>query len=187
MKPSGVLCCCRDVGWRSDRSLDAAAKSWVNRVNQLKSFITQNPNENIPEIQFLLDWQWLSAVSNGGTENKDFTTRSDYEYAVERLRANAETQFAQRVQAGQQKYAAANADQVPADILQLQQYCEPEVRDVLLQSYEIKLKRTLPESAIGDVTIKADWFIARKVPAHPSSTTRFAIFPYNQIHWSSSR
>jgi hypothetical protein len=45
----------------ADASGDAAAKSWLNRVNQLKQYLDENPNEKIPEFQFLLDWQWLSA------------------------------------------------------------------------------------------------------------------------------
>jgi len=167
----------------TDASMDASAKSWLNRVNQLRGFIEQNPGEGIPEFQFLLDWQWLSAVSNGGTESKDFVARSDYQAATERLRANAETQFAKQVQAALKRYSAANNERAPNDLSEIEQYCDPGVGDILLQLYEIKPKSTLPESAIKNLIIKADWFIIRKQRINSDSRDRFAIFPYNTFFW----
>ena len=160
-------------------SVDEAAREMVNRVNQLKQYLERNPDKKIPELQFLSDNYWLSASSNAGLESKDFETESDYEQALERLRGNAESSFAKIVQEVMRKYSAANNGKDATDLSQLQKYCEPNVGDLMQQLYEIKPKSGLPEALLKDLTIKAEWFIARKKGVNPTSPSRLAIFPYN--------
>ena len=164
-------------------SADEGARSIVSRVNQLKQYLERNPNEKIPELQFLSDNNWLSASSNAGLETKNFETEGDYEHAVERLRGDAESRFAKIVQEVMRKYSAAKNGENPPDLSQLQQYCEPSVGDIIQQLYEIKPKSALPEDLLKNLTVKAEWFITRKQGGNPSSSFRLAIFPYNTFLW----
>jgi archaellum component FlaC len=172
---------------RAEDSTAESARAMVNRVNQLKQYLEQNPIEKIPELQFVSDNAWIGAVSNQGLETKDFATDGDYKHAAERLRGDAESRFAKLVQDALRKYSTANNQQVPSDLSQMQQYCETGVGDILQQLYEIKPKSTLPEGALKDMTVKEEWLITRKQGVNRNSSYRLAIFPYNTVLWQSPR
>jgi RNA polymerase sigma factor (sigma-70 family) len=171
----------------ADASMEAAAKSWLNRANQLRHYVEQNPNEKIPEFQFLTDREWLILSGDTGLETEDFRTNDDYRRGVESLRLQAETKFAHRVQEALRKYSSANTGQFPTDLSQLKPYCEPIVGDMLLQLYEIKPATVLSTWLVKDNNIKTDWVITRVKPVNLNSRSRLAIFTDGNAYWQSPR
>ena len=165
-------------------STQSAARSWLDRVNQLKQYVDQNPNEKIPEFQFLTDREWL-AVADAGLKTERFEKEDDYRRAMEVLRFQAQDRFAQLVQVALRKYTAANNGQFPADLSQLRPYCEPNVEEVLQQLYEIKPVSIFTETAVKDYNIQGNWVITRIKRVSSNSTSRLAIFTNGEAYWQS--
>ena len=168
----------------TDASTSAAAELWLARVNQLKQYVDQHPNEKIPEFQFLTDGGWLSAAAPGPQEER-FEKEDDYRRAMESLRFQAQSSFLHLVQAALNKYSQANSGQFPADLSQLRPYCEPSVEEMLLQLYEIKPADILPESTRKDLNVKVDWVVTRIKRVNSNSTSRLAVFPGGESYWQS--
>ena len=163
---------------------DAAAKSWLNRVKQLKQYVEQHPNEKIPEFQFMTDREWL-AVADAGLDTEDFETTNDYWHAMQSLRFQAQSKFGNLVQEALNKYSQANNGQFPEKLLQLQPYCDSSVEDILQQLYEIRPASILPASEVKDMNEKPDWVVTRKKRVEPYSTSRLAIFVNGNAYWQS--
>jgi RNA polymerase sigma factor (sigma-70 family) len=168
----------------ADASSAAVAKSWLNRVSQLKQYVDQNPNEKIPEFQFLTDREWLN-TADAGLGHDDFQTPDEYRRAMESLRFEAEGRFGNLVQIALREYSSANNGQFPNNLSQLEPYCEPVVMDTLRELYEIKPANILPERVREDISTKFDWVITRKQRVNSYSTSRLAIFAYGNAYWQS--
>jgi hypothetical protein len=166
-------------------STEAASKSWLKRVEQLKQHVEQNPKERIPEFQFLTDREWL-VVADAGLETENFQNADDYDRAMQALRTQAEVRFALPVQDALRKYSLANNGQFPNDFSQLQPYCEPPVMDTLRELYEIQPATILPENVRHDVQAKFDWVITRKKRPNSNSTSRLAMFADGYAYWQST-
>ena len=169
----------------ADSSTEAAAKSWLHRANQLKQYAEQNPNEKIPEFQFLNDREWLIVSGDAGIETESFQKEADYKRVLQTLRFQAENRFGHRVQESLQKYGAANNEQFPNELSQLGPYCDPAVMDTLNTLYEIKPANILPENVRKDINVKFDWVITRKQRVNSNSTSRLAILTYGEAYWQS--
>ncbi len=148
---------------------ESAANSWLNRVNQLKQYAEQHPNESIPEFQFLTDREWLLIAAPG-------PTGTNLGEAMQALKSQAEGRFAGFVQTVLQKYVQAKHGQFPTDLSQLQPYCDPKVEDILQQRYEIKPASVLSASSVKALNIKTDWVIAGKEPVASNTAVRIAIY-----------
>lgn len=148
---------------------EPALDSWLNRVNQLKQYVEQHPNQGIPEFKFLTAREWLliaapqNPVSDWGTVMQD-------------LKMQAEARFAEIVERVLQKYSHANGGQFPSDLSQLQPYCEADVEDILQRRYEIKPARILPASSVKSQDIKTDWVIAGKDTVSSNTADHIAIY-----------
>jgi hypothetical protein len=116
-------------------------KSWLDRVKKLKEKLGQMPDQRIPELQFLTDQDWLSAVKN----IKHLETDADFDHAFSALRSSAMGEFATMVQSALRSYAQANNGQSPADMAQLQPYFASSVDDAVLQRYELAQPGTVTE------------------------------------------
>ena len=165
-------------------SMDSAAKSWLNRVDQLKNYIELNPNVGIPEFQFLTDREWL-VVADAGLETEHFQKESDYDHAMQSLRIQAEMRFGQLVGSALRKFSAANSDRFPNSPSQLELYCEPTIGETLREHYEIKPASILPESVRQNIPLKFDWFVTRKQRINSNSTSRLAIHNGGNAYWQS--
>ena len=165
-------------------SMDSAAKYWLNRVDQLKKYIELNPKAVIPEFQFLTDREWL-VVADAGLDTEKFQTASEYDHAMQSLRIQAEMHFGQLVRDALQKYSAANSDQFPNNLSQLESYCEPTIGEILRQHYEIKPASILPEGVRQNIPVKFDWFVTRKQRVNSNSTSRLAIHNWGIAFWQS--
>lgn len=173
------------AGTHSENDTTAsAAKSWLNRVEQLKQYVEQHPNEKIPEFQFLTDKAWLH-VADAGLETEDFETTNDYWHAMQSLRFKAQDRFGTFIQTALQKYSDANNGQFPTDLSQLQPYCDPDVEAVLQQLYAIKPVSILPANQIKEMNLKTDWVVTRKKRVVFNSTSRAAYFADGNAWWQS--
>ncbi|HEY4416367.1 MAG TPA: sigma-70 family RNA polymerase sigma factor [Verrucomicrobiae bacterium] len=160
----------------------AAAKSWLDRIDELKEYLKQHPSEKIPEFQFLTEPGWLSATdpSMSGSKTADY-----YRTVTELLKFRAQEKFGVLIQMALSKYASANDGQFPTDLSQLQPYCDANVADLMEQLYEIKPATILPASQVKEMSIKSDWVVVRKERAVRNSTSRGAYFANGDLWWQS--
>jgi RNA polymerase sigma factor (sigma-70 family) len=164
----------------------AAAKSWLDRVNQLKAYLDQHPDKQMPEFQFLSFQRWLNAVEAGGLPMQEFENPDNYYRGqIDFLRSQAESDFGVNIQIALRKYADASHGQFPTDLSQLRPYCDANAADILQQLYEIKPASILPASRVKELNIKTDWVVVRKQRAIPNSTSRGAYFAGGSVWWQS--
>ena len=70
-----------------NEATESSAKSWVNRVNQLKQRLEQWPDKKIPELQLVTEEDWLNAAKG------KLETDADYRKALSALRGAGEQKF----------------------------------------------------------------------------------------------
>ena len=148
--------------------MDAAAKAWQARVEQLKQCLNQNPQAAIPEFKFLTEQDWLDAAKD------DLKTDQDYRRALSSLRRAGESKFiASQLQPAVTNYVRANKGQIPADLAQLQQFFPSPMDEASLQRYEIVSRDRVPEAGF----LSGDWFVAQKAPVDKDCDNRFVLGP----------
>ncbi len=124
-------------------AVQSEAKSWADRVVQLKQRLAQNPGVGIPEFKYLKEANWLSAA------REPLTTEKDYRRAFASLRSAGENQFVIEMHSALQKYVKENSGQFPADLGQLKPYfAQPDDAD-MMQRYAIVPASTIPNMKMG--------------------------------------
>jgi RNA polymerase sigma factor (sigma-70 family) len=145
----------------------AAMKSWLARVDQLKQRMQDFPEQNIPELQFVTEQDWLSAAQ-GKLETDD-----DFRRAMSALRGAAENKFGNMLQPALKKYMSANGDKFPTDLSQLQPYFKSAVDDAILQRYAILPATDLPYMKVGT----GDWIISQRTAVDQDFDSRIVVGP----------
>src|SRR5262249_45012351 len=107
------------------------------RVARLKQWLEQRPEEQIPELQFLSQADWIRQ------ENQEPVTEEEHRVHISALRANAEMRFTQMTFDAVKKYAQAHDGQFPSDLSQLKPYFESSIDEAILQRYMIVPANTL--------------------------------------------
>ncbi|MEO5803510.1 MAG: sigma-70 family RNA polymerase sigma factor [Verrucomicrobiota bacterium] len=125
-----------------------AAKSWINRVTQLKQRLEQKPEGGIPELKLLGDEDWLAAV-----KDRHLDTENQYRRALSALRGAAEEKFADAAHSALSKYLKASGGQFPTDLEQLKQYFDSPIDDSILQRWQIVPGKTVPKVGVGELII----------------------------------
>jgi RNA polymerase sigma factor (sigma-70 family) len=143
-----------------------AAKSWADRVAQLKQRLEQTPGAKIPELKYLTDANWLNAARD------PLVTDKDYRRAFAQLRSAGENQFIMQIQKALQDYLKASNEQFPSDISQLKSYFETTPDDTMLQRYAI-----VPASSIPNMKMGGDWLITVKNPVDEEYDSLWALGP----------
>jgi RNA polymerase sigma factor (sigma-70 family) len=147
-----------------------AADNWVKRAEQFQQYVASHPEDEIPEFQFLTGQDWLHIVEFIHGE-------PDFSQHMTQLKWDAVGEFIKTVQTGLQKYIQANNGQFPADLSDLQPYCDPNVEAILQQRYEIKPANTVPPNYVQDsTTFPSDWIIVMKQPLESEMRGRFAFW-----------
>lgn len=146
--------------------------NWIKQVGELKRYVSEHPEENIPEMQFLTDREWLLLAA---------TPRLPWEesdaQALQELKGQAEGRFAEPVEQALRAYAAANDGKFPTALSQLQPYCDADVEEILQERYEIKPASILPADSVKTIMgKKPDWVIAAKNKVNAGSADRLAIY-----------
>ena len=157
------------VARKETNSTDPAVNSWLDRVNQLKRYAAQHPDQGCPEFNYLTDREWLIVVEPGN-QPIDFTN------IMLGLKSQAAGRFAQVVQTALQDYARANDGQFPRDLSQLRPYCDPSVEEIIQQRYEIQPVSTLPASSLRELSTKTDWVIVGKEPVASNTADHIVIY-----------
>jgi hypothetical protein len=122
--------------------IEAAAKSWLERVKLLKRSLDQWPGRKAPELQLLSDQDWLN-----GTAKHDLQTDSDLREAMSELRIEAKKRFAGLAKQALGRFTQANNQQVPSALSQLLPFFEsqadPSVLESILEDYQIAAPGTV--------------------------------------------
>jgi hypothetical protein len=143
-----------------------AAKSWVGRLNLLKSRLEQSPEQRVPEMQLLEEEDWLAAV-----KSPDLQSEEDYRRAFASLRNTAANKLALKVQPALARYLEANNKTFPTDVNDLLPYLEPK-DPALLSRYAV-----VPSSKVMSVKMGGDWIVTQKAPVDSEFDTQFVIGP----------
>ncbi len=133
---------------------EIAAKAWLTKVNLLKQRLEQTPNEQIPELRFATEMDWLNAAL--GTPQ--LKTDADYRWDLHNLFSEVEDTFGKMAMNALQKYIQANNGQFPTDLSQLQPYFNTPVDDAILERYEIVPANTIPKAK----EMSGSWLIVQK-------------------------
>lgn len=129
-------------------------KSWFAREDRLKQVVEQYPNEKIPDLQLLSEQDWLNAAKDA-----KFDTDKNIQRTLAGLRNAARYKFAQIAFDAVKKYIAANSDQFPKALNQLQPYFDTPISDAILSRWGI-----MPQSAFPNQEMGGDWVIAVRDP-----------------------
>lgn len=133
--------------------IQMAAKSWLAKVDVLKKWITQRPEQQIPEFQYLLDYDWLDAV-------KASNMMGDYApgNAAISLRESAKRQFAHELSNALRRFVAEHDGDLPADLAQLNAYMQQPMNDAILKSYKL-----LHAGKLADL-LEKEWLVGEIAP-----------------------
>jgi RNA polymerase sigma factor (sigma-70 family) len=143
----------------------STAKAWLEKVNKLKERLEENPNARIPEMQFLTEQDWLSAVS------KKLENDADYRRDLADLRSAAESKFVGMYQQALQRYLNANNNQFPTDVSQLQSYFDPPIDEAILQRWKF-----IPANGNANQGFAGgDWVLTEKTPVDELFDSRYTI------------
>jgi RNA polymerase sigma factor (sigma-70 family) len=162
----------------SNDPVQAAAKSWADRVAALKQRLAQTPGASIPEMKALTEANWLNATRD------PLSTDKDYRKAFAALRSAAENQFIIDMQSAVSKYVKENGGQFPTDVMQLKSFFEKGADDAALQRYGI-----VPASSIPNMKMGGDWLITVKDPIDPEYDTMWSLGPngFGSSNYSNSK
>ncbi len=121
----------RNSSQTNDPSVQTA-KAWLAKKQKLQMAFADNPDQVIPEMQFLTDEEWLDLV-------KGLKLDSDNEIhsAMGFVRTSAKLNSAPMIQNALKKFLAANNGNWPNDISQLEPLLEQPMDDAILERYKI--------------------------------------------------
>jgi len=145
---------------------EAAAKSWADRVTQLKQRLEQTPGAKIPEFKYLTEANWLDAAS------EPLASDEDYRRAFARLRSVGENQMIISMHKALGEYMKQNGGQFPTDLSQLKSHFESVPEDEMLLRYTI-----VPASQIPNLKMGGDWLITVKNPVDEEFDSLWAMGP----------
>jgi hypothetical protein len=138
-----------------------AAKSWVAKVDVLKNWIAQHPEQQIPEFQYLQDYDWLDQAKYSNMLG-DNAPRN----AMQGLRESAKRQFAHEMSNALRRFVAEHNGDLPADLSQLNAYFQQPMNDAILKSYKL-----LHTGKLADLP-KNEWLVAEIAPPFDKNDDR---------------
>jgi hypothetical protein len=140
----------------SDAPLEAQMRRWLAQLDQLKRFVAEHRDLDIPELQFLSEQNWFGIAASG-----NFATEEDFRKASSSLRRTAENIFANKLHQALTLYVRSNADRLPNTPQELLPFFDPPIEPALLDRYEL-----LHRGLASDVPAADDTrVIAPKKPA----------------------
>jgi RNA polymerase sigma factor (sigma-70 family) len=109
-----------------------AALAWVAKKEKLQKIFAERPDQQIPELRFLKDKDWLNLVKDLNLDSED-----DIKFALHHIRTWAKMSAAPLIQAALKKFIEANNGNFPADTAQLKPYFDQPIEDEILQRYRV--------------------------------------------------
>jgi RNA polymerase sigma factor (sigma-70 family) len=134
--------------------IQIAAKSWLVKVDVLKKWIEQRPEEKTPEFQYLLDYDWLDAVKMSNMEG-DYAPATAAHYF---LRERAKRQFAHEIRNALRCFVEEHDGDLPTILSQLNSYMQRQMDDEILKSYRLRHSGKLAELS------KNEWLVEQNNP-----------------------
>jgi RNA polymerase sigma factor (sigma-70 family) len=167
LKLRGEVTHLRTANAQSDSNdpADQAAKVAATKVKQLKQWLEQNPNNKIPELQYLTAQEWLRSANY----TADLKTDDDFDRATSQLRRDAKRKSANAIGEALANYIAGNNGQLPGDISQLEPYANPPIDGAMLQRYQL-----LQTGNLSDIPANAP-LIGEKAPVDDQYDSLFTI------------
>jgi RNA polymerase sigma factor (sigma-70 family) len=153
---------------RADK-LAALAAHYSGRIGQLQQFLTTNPSESVPEMQFLSErnWLWLAGEN---TPN----TAEGYRLAASLARQMAQENFAHTfLQPALKQYTEAHSGQFPSDMAALKPYFPSSVDDAILERWQVIDAKRLTH--LRHNLRNEDWVITQKAPVNRAIDQRLTI------------
>jgi hypothetical protein len=117
----------------------------------------------IPELELLLDEDWLRIARDAG-----FETDTQQRRALAALREAAKSRFVARLVPAVKKFTAADFTRTPTDLDEIAPHFDPPVDPAILARYEIK-------SNPPDSKSRSRWFIRDRVPADEDYDNRIRV------------
>ena len=136
----------------NDAEIDSVAKDLASRATQLRQRLDQMPEKKIPELELLVQNDWLNAVS----EFKQLETDEEFRQAMSGLRSRAKGKFVAMIQEALTKFGEANGGMSPTDLSQLQPFLSPSFDASILQRYQIVTSGKLNTVSIDEIAPPAD-------------------------------
>jgi RNA polymerase sigma factor (sigma-70 family) len=131
------------------------AKSWVEKADVLKKWVEAHPDQQIPEFQYLWDYDWLDVVKTSNMEGENAPRN-----AMSSLREAAKRQFGHELSDALKRFVAEHDGELPAELSQLNAYMLRPMSDALLNSYKL-----LHTGKLADVP-KNEWLVSEIVPPY---------------------
>ena len=122
--------------------------AWKTKVEKLKKLFEERPDQRIPEIQFLTDWEWLNIARDA-----DLDSDKGIDAALGAVRSEATLTFAHMMQQALLNYMAANNGILPSDPFRLKSFFDTPVDDAILQRYEVLSNEQRNVSWLQDAVI----------------------------------
>ncbi len=140
-------------------TVENAAKSWILRVNKLKQYLDERPDEQFPEIRLARHFQWLKATGEKLESEEDLHTARNV------LQQSALHQFGGMTMAALEKFTHDNGGRFPSDMSELRPYFEPPIDDAILQRYMIAPAKSIDQLKYSAAAEADSWVITQKAAA----------------------
>jgi hypothetical protein len=132
------------VAAQANDALTANLRAVKMRVERLKQRISQSPDQQIPEMRFLKEDDWVRAALN-----QELQTDEDYRKAMSAVRTSAKNYPAQMLQQSLRNYMNTSQGNAPGDVLLLAPYFATPVDYMMLQRYEIEDAPAMSHNVAG--------------------------------------
>lgn len=107
---------------------------WKAKETKLRKLFEQRPDQGVPEMVLLTEWQWFFHAMEADSE-----TDQGIREAMWVTRKMAQNNFVPMMQLALRKFIAENGGNLPENILQLRNYFNQPVDDALLQQYQLQI------------------------------------------------
>jgi hypothetical protein len=142
---------------------DSAIAAWVARTRQLRDLLARRPEHAAPELQLLLDEDWLRIARDA-----EFETDVQQRRALAELRKQAKSRFVSRLVQAVQKFTTADFTRTPTDVNEIAPHFDPPIDAAILARYEIK-------SNPADAKSRARWVIRDRLPVDEEYDSRIRV------------
>ncbi|MBI2947480.1 MAG: sigma-70 family RNA polymerase sigma factor [Verrucomicrobia bacterium] len=149
--------------------LASMARQYSARVSQLQQLLATSPTENIPELQFLTDSDWLWLATRHALDNEESRQR-----ALSTIRLMGEQNFvSELLKPALQQYARDQGGQFPGDLSQLKLWFSSPVEETVLRRWEILPRGKMVQELQGQ--LDEDWYITQKAPVNAALDQRILV------------
>jgi RNA polymerase sigma factor (sigma-70 family) len=117
---------------KADDPFVKTALNWKARAETLHQLFAENPEQRVPELQLLIEQDWLNLAQNMDLESPDGIRR-----ALSEVRHAAKNRFVPVLQQALKSYIDSNDGNLPNAVADLKPYFENPIDETLLDQYEL--------------------------------------------------